>query len=85
MRLLPQGGDEQVPQAMSGEVTVAPEAVLDHLAPGATPGIVSAQGSQGHAQIARGQDAELRSEPAAGSPIIGHSYDRGDLVGQAPK
>jgi hypothetical protein len=41
------------------QFTIAVEAVLDDVTPGATPGVISAQSGHCHSQITRRKNAEL--------------------------
>jgi hypothetical protein len=50
---------------MTAEITIAVEPVLNDVAPGAAPGVVSAQGSKRHAEITRGKNAELCAQTTA--------------------
>ncbi len=79
--LLPQGGDQQVADRVAGQLPLPAEPVLDDLLPGAAPGVVAAQRGQGHPQVPRRQDAELRAQPAAGPAVVGHADDGGERVG----
>jgi hypothetical protein len=65
MGLFPQGRDEHVSDRMTAEITIAVEPVLNDVAPGAAPGVVSAQGSKRHAEITRGKNAELCAQTTA--------------------
>jgi len=66
---------------MQVQLALAGETVLEHVAPGAAPVGVVAQGRQRHAQVPRRQDPELVTEPAGRPPVVGDRDDRGDPVG----
>jgi hypothetical protein len=62
---VPQRHDEQVPDGVPGELMIAAEPVLHHLAPGGAPVVVPAQRGQRHPQVTRRQDTEITAQPAA--------------------
>jgi hypothetical protein len=50
---LPERHDEEVPDGMLVEITVTSETVLKDLSPGASPLVISAQGSERLAKVPR--------------------------------
>ena len=61
---LPQRDDQQVADRVVVQLTVAAEAVLQHVGPGPAPLVVAAQRGQRHPQITRRQYAELAGAAA---------------------
>ena len=78
-RQLPQRHDQQVPDAVPGQVAGAGEPVLHHPAPGAPPLVVLAERRQRHPQVTGRQHTEVAPESSAGSPVVGDGDDGGHV------
>ena len=78
---VPQRHDEQVADGVAGQLAVAAEPVLHHLAPGGAPLVVPAQRGQRHPQVAGRQDAVVAAQPAARPAVVSDRHDRGELAG----
>ena len=77
---VPQRGDEQVAEGVAGERPVAPEPVLQHVAPGVAPLGVVAQRREGHPQVTGRQHVELVAQPSRRATVVGDGHDGGDVV-----
>ena len=78
---VPQRHDEQVADGVAGQLAVAAEPMLHHLAPGGAPLVVTAQRGQRHPQVARGQDAVVPAQPPARPAVVRDRHDRGEITG----
>ena len=78
---VPEGGDEEVAEGVTGERSLAPEPVLQHVPPGVAPLGVVAQRGQRHPQVTWGQHVELVAQPARRPPVVGDRDHGGDVVG----
>ena len=78
---VPQRHDEQVADGVPGQLAVAAEPVLHHLAPGRAPFVVTAQRGQRHPQVTRGQDAVVTAQPTARPAVVRDRHDRGEITG----
>ena len=73
--------DQQVSDGVPVELATALESVLYHLSPGAAPVIVTTQGRESLAQVARREPTELAAQAATRTAVVGHGHDRGQLIG----
>lgn len=79
--LFPQGDDQQIADGVFVQVALGLEAVLDDTGPGLAPFVVAAQRRQRLAQITGRENAQLVTQAAAGTAVVGHGDDGGEVPG----
>ena len=79
----PQRNDQQVPQCVLVQLSLAGEPVLQDLGPGTSPLVVPAECGQRLPEIPRGQHTELLTQPARGTTVVGNGDDRRHVAADA--
>jgi hypothetical protein len=71
----------RIADGVAGQLSVAAEPMLHHLAPGGAPLVVTAQRGQRHPQVPWGQDTVVPAQSPARPAVVRDRHDRGEITG----